>query len=172
MKGTILKCMEELVTKKFGAPKWKDSLKHAGLNENVIFMTTSDVPDAQVLSVMKGISTATSLSMDQVTEAFGDYWSTVYAPGIYGVYFEKAKNTRELLLNLDHIHTTMTKSMKGAAPPHFKYEWKSEKELVMHYESPRGLVMLMPALIRGVAKYYKEKLNVEAVGNTLHVRFS
>lgn len=41
----------------------------------------------------------------------------------------------------------------------------------MHYESFRGLVALMPGLIRGVGKYYKENLTVTVVGNAVHVQF-
>ncbi len=104
-------------------------------------------------------------------EAFGESWSTVYAPRIYAAYYQKAKSARELLLNLDHIHTVMTKSMAGAMPPHFKYEWKGDKLLLMHYESKRGMVALMPGLVRGIGKYYKEQLNVTIAGNTVKVQF-
>ena len=41
----------------------------------------------------------------------------------------------------------------------------------MHYESDRGLVILMPGLIRGVGKYYKERLTARVVGNAVHVQF-
>jgi hypothetical protein len=164
--------MEELVTRKFGAAKWKESLKKAGISENRIFNTMEDVPDTEVLAVMKGISAATSLPMDQVTEAFGEYWSTEYAPSIYQVYFSKAKCAREFLLNLDQIHTAMTKRMQSARPPHFRYEWQGDKHLIMHYTSDRGLIALMPGLVRGVAKYYKEKLTVSVTGNAVHVQFA
>lgn len=172
MKGTIVKCMEELVTQKFGAPKWKEALKRSGHSENAHFLTTADVPDGEVMSLMKGIADTAGLSMTQLSEAFGEYWSMVYAPQLYGIYFEKAKNTKELLLNLDHIHTAMTKSMKGAAPPHFTYEQVGDKTLIMHYNSPRGLISLMPGLIRGVAKYYKERVDVQTNGNSLRIHFA
>lgn len=172
MKGTIVKCMQELVEKKFGTAKWQDSLKRAGMDGGIWINATADVPDAEVMKIVKGISEATSLSVEQVVEAFGDYWSSVYAPGLYGVFFEKAKSTKELLLNLDHIHEIMTKSMKGAAPPHFTYQWNGEKELIMKYRSPRGLTMLMPGLIRGIAKHYKEQVKVELHNDEVRVQFS
>jgi hypothetical protein len=164
--------MEELVVKQFGVEKWKDCLQGADLGQTGTIMTNTDVPDDTAHKMVASISAVTKLSKDQVIEAFGDYWSTVYAPDIYGVYFQKAKNAKDLLLNLDHIHTAMTKSMKGAAPPHFTYEWQGDKVLLMHYKSPRGMVEFMPALIRGVAKYYKEKIEVKTTGNTLRVQFA
>jgi len=55
MKGTIVKCMEELVMKNFGANKWKDSLKRSRVKENAFFMTTGDVRNGEVLAIMEGI---------------------------------------------------------------------------------------------------------------------
>ena len=171
MKGTIVKCMEDLVTKKFGVAKWKESLKNAGLPENRYFSVSDDVPDAEIMAIMKGIATAGNLTMDQVMDAFGDYWSCVYGPDLYNVYFAKAKSTRELLLNLDNIHVVMTKSIKSAHPPRFSYEWKNDKVLVMQYQSQRGLVALMPGLIRGLGKYYKDNPKVTVSQNQVEVQF-
>jgi hypothetical protein len=163
--------MEQLVTTQFGANKWQAATKHAGLDTAKLDFY-SDVPDADVHKLTRSIAETAGISLDQVIEAFGDYWSSVYAPSIYSVYFDKAKSSRELLLNLDHIHTNMTKTVKGAAPPHFKYEWENDKVLVMDYDSKRGMVAFMPALIRGVAKYYKEKVSVTLKGNRLRVQFT
>ena len=172
MKGTIVKCMEELVIQKFGVQKWKESLHRAGLSENRNFTLLCDVEENDFKRILQGVVDATSFSMSQVMEAFGEHWSTVYAPSIYGAYFSSAKSARELLLNLDHIHEVMTKSKNLGRPPRFRYEWKGENHLIMHYESHRGLVALMPGLIRGVGKYYKEPLTVELIGNAVHVLFS
>jgi hypothetical protein len=172
MKGTVVKCMEELVTNKFGVEKWKQSLKNAGLPENRFFTTGEDVAEPEILAIMKGIGTAAGISMEQVYEAFGEYWSSVYAPALYDVYFTKAKSTRDMLANLDQIHVSMTKTIKNAHPPRFTYEWKGEDTLVMHYDSNRGLVALMPGLIRGLGKYYKDKPKVTTTGNALQVQFA
>ena len=171
MKGTILKCLEELVTARFGAGRWRASLREAGISEWKTFTMLSDVDEAEFMRVMEGVAKATSLSMEQTMEAFGEHWSTVYAPTVYEAYFSTAKTSRELLLNLDHIHDVMTKSMKSARPPRFRYEWQGDKHLIMHYESKRGLAILMPGLIRGVGKYFNEKLTVRMIGNEIHVQF-
>jgi hypothetical protein len=171
MKGTIVKCMEELTIKRFGAEKWKESLAKAGMAPTRNFRTLEDLPDVEVMAVLKGMAAATSLSMDAVMEAFGEHWSSVYAPTLYGTYFAQATTARDLLLNLDKIHDIVTRTMKSARPPRFRYDWKGEKHLIMHYESSRGLVVLMPGLIRGVGTYYKQKLKVSLTGNDIHVEF-
>ncbi|WP_263378268.1 heme NO-binding domain-containing protein [Granulicella paludicola] len=171
MKGTIVKCMQDLVTRDFGKDKWQASLTAAGLNGTVITVQ-SDVPDTDVHKLIKGIADVNGLKVDQVIEAFGDYWSSVYAPSIYSVYFDKAKSAKELLTNLGNIHTVVTKSVPNAAPPAFTYEWESDKVLIMNYSSSRGMVQFMPALVRGVGKYYKEKINVSLSGNKVRVQFA
>lgn len=171
MKGTILNCLEELVTRKFGAEQWRLSLKLADIPGSRIYGTFEDVPDREVHSLLKAVSAAVGLPLDGVMEAFGDYWSTVYAPRVYAAYYAGTKNSRDLLLHLDNIHAVMTRSLKSARPPRFRYEWHGETHLVMHYESKRGLVALMAGLVRGVGKYYGESLSVQIVGNAVHIRF-
>jgi hypothetical protein len=172
VKGTVVSCMEDLVTRKFGSAKWKESLQKAGIAPTRLFSSMEDVPDADVLAIMKGIAEATCLSMPQVTEAFGDHWSTQYAPSVYKTYFAAVKSTREFLLNLDQIHMAMTRSIKSAQPPRFRYEWQGDNHLVMHYDSKRGLVALMPGLIHGLGKYYNDRPAVNVVGNAVHVKFA
>jgi hypothetical protein len=171
MKGTIVKCMQELVIKKFGEPQWKQSLSNAGIPTNRFFSISEDVADSEILAILDGIGKAVSLSKNQVMEAFGEYWSSVYAPDLYGVYFAKAKSTRELLLSLDSVHVAMTKTMQSAHPPRFQYEWKDDKTLIMRYQSSRGLVALMPGLIRGLGKYYHDDPKVNLTGDTLEIQF-
>jgi hypothetical protein len=171
MKGTIVKCLEELVKEKFGAAKWKEILLAGGQVGTRSYTTTEVVPDAEVLKLLEVSASVLKITGAQAIEAFGEHWSTKYAPSIYGVYFEKAKSAREFLLNLDHVHVVMTKTA-GAQPPRFTYTWRNDRELVMNYSSARGLVALMPALVRGVGKYYKERLDVSLSGNDVVIRFA
>jgi hypothetical protein len=166
MKGTVVLCLQELVEKRFGAEKWKQSLRAAGLSEVRLFSTLEDVSDEQVFALAGIVSKTTKIPRERLREMFGEY-----APRIYGSYYRKAKTARDLLLNLDHIHTAMTNSMPGARPPRFKYHWTAPNVLTMHYQSKRGLVGLMPGLIRGVGKYYNEALRVIVKDNSVTVRF-
>jgi hypothetical protein len=172
MKGTILVCLHDLVTKKFGAEKWKEALKKAGQPEWKAYSVLEDVPDTQALAVIQGVAEAAGITMAQAMDAFGEHWSTQYAPNVYKGYFARAKSTRELLLNLDQIHSEVTRSMKAGRQPHFRYEWKGENHLVMHYESDRGLAALMPGLIRGLGLYFHDKQTVRVSGNEIHVLFA
>jgi hypothetical protein len=172
MKGTIVRCIEDLVTTKFGAAKWHESLKKAGVSESKRYSTIEDVPDSEVLALINAVAGVLSLSATQVMNAFGEYWVNTYAPGIYKPYFDHAKSTREFLLNLDEIHVAMTRTMKSAKPPRFTYQWRGDKVLVMNYQSERGLVALMPGLIAGLGKYYKDHPSVHVSGNSIEIQFA
>ncbi len=134
------------------------------------FVTTSVVPDEEVLKLLRSTASVLGITLDEAMDVFGDFWSTTYAPSIYGAYYKKAKSAREFLLNLDHVHVAMTKTA-GASPPRFRYEWRKDNHLVMHYGSPRGLVALMPGLIRGVGRYFRENLTVTVTANEVHIVF-
>ena len=170
MKGTIVKCLEELVRKNYGADSWKAILTDAGQG-NKMFLASMDVPDADAVALIGSTAKVLNISQNDAFEAFGNYWSTVYAPSLYPAYFAKAKGARDFLLNMHGVHETVTRTVKDARPPHFTYDDSDPKKLVMNYSSSRNLVALMPGLVRGVAAYYKERVDVRLVGNALHISF-
>lgn len=160
MKGTIVKCLEELVVSQFGKDKWEKSLEDVGLKKNTMFFTVSDVEDAQVMKVVGAVCTNLGITLPQAADAFGDYWVNTYAQKLYGQFFQKHKSAKDFMLDMDNVHINMTKTMKDAKPPRFKYEWKNDKTLVISYNSNRGLIDFAMGLTRGVGKYYNEKLAV------------
>jgi len=173
MRGTIVRCLAELVTTRFGVARWKEALVRVGMPSSAVFMTSSLVPDADVVNLLGAVGTVVKLTLAQVLEAFGEYWCLTYAPSVYRSYFDKARTAREFLLNLDDVHVTMTKRAGScAAPPRFTYAWQDDRHLVVTYASARGLVALMPGLIRGVGLYYHEHLDVSVSGNDVHVKFA
>jgi len=172
MKGTIANCIQSMVTYRFGLDKWKEALRNAGVSDSKAYSTREDIPDAEIMAILSGAAQATGLSVTQVMDAFGEFWSTVYAPSIYKSFFDSAKSTRELLLKLDEIHVAMTRTLKNAKPPRFTYEWLGEQHLVMNYHSERDLVALVPGLIAGLGKFYKDTPTTTVEGNQIHVFFS
>ncbi len=165
MKGTIARCLAEMVTKRFGKDKWQDALEKAGLNKNTRFMSTENVDDAATMKVVNSVCSVLNITPTQSADAFGDYWSTVYAPTMYGAFYDAADSAREFLLKLDRVHTTMTRTMPDAHPPRFEYEWQDDKTLIMIYKSHRGLIDFVVGLAKGVGKYYKENLYVSKLGS-------
>ena len=52
MKGTVLKCLNELVKEKFGEERWRDVLADAGLSRDTFYSPTQDLPDEQAYRVI------------------------------------------------------------------------------------------------------------------------
>lgn len=171
MKGTIVKCLEEVVRKNFGDEKWKAVLAAMGIDEARVFSTMEDVPDGTVVEMIGKVAAVLGISKEAAMEAFGMHWSKTYAPRVYGVFFEKAKSARAFLLSLDGVHDTVTRRMENARPPRFVYDDKQPERLVMRYDSPRGLVALMPGLVKGVGALYGEEIDVALAGNEVRIHF-
>ncbi len=55
MKGSIVKCLEELIITEFGKDKWEKSLEDVGIPKNTNFLPTMDIDDADVMKVVKSV---------------------------------------------------------------------------------------------------------------------
>lgn len=165
MKGTIVVAVKKLITEKFGKDKWEEILKVSGLNPHTMFGVLSDVDDNAVLKVVDNIGKVLNLSPQQVADAFGEYWVTVYAQEGYKSYFKGVNSAKEFLLKLDDIHELVTKNIENALPPRFEYEQPDDKTLIMKYKSERGLIDIFIGLIKGVGKFYNEDLEITNLGN-------
>jgi hypothetical protein len=173
MKGTIVKCLEELVSTKFGKGKWEKSLKDAGLKESTMILAITDVDDSQVMKVVEAVCKNLNISLTQAADAFGEYWVNVYSQKMYSQYYKKNKTAKDFLLDMDNVHLAMTKSMKDAKPPRFNYEWKDDKTLIIYYRSHRGLIDFAVGLTKGVGKFYNEDIRVTKLGpDKIQVVFS
>ena len=171
MKGTIPKCLEEMVRARHGQETWDRVKAAAGLARWHTFLTTEAVSDQMVTDLFGTAAKTLGMPLQQVMDDFGMHWSTVYAPDIYGVYFRRASNAREMLLSMSEVHRVTTGKVPNSAPPRFDYEWLDEDTLRMTYRSERGLAALMPGLIRGVGAHFRERLEVERRGDDMIVRF-
>jgi len=117
------------------------------------------------MNVIKSTCDVLNLSLEQVADAFGDYWVNVYTQKIYRVHYLDCNTSKDFLLKMDYVHVMVTNNIPNARPPRFEYEWKDQKTLIMKYKSHRNLIDLLVGLIRGVGKFYKEDLKVTKLTN-------
>jgi hypothetical protein len=160
MKGTIVKCLEELVISKYGKDKWVRSLEDAGMDPLAIIWPMGDIPDAQVIELVKAVCQNLGISLVQAADAFGDYWVNVYAQKMYQMYFARHSTAKGFLQAMNKVHQEMTRNIEKARPPRFEFEWKDERTLIMTYHSHRGLLDFVVGLAKGVGRFYKENLRV------------
>ncbi|MEW6516574.1 MAG: heme NO-binding domain-containing protein [candidate division FCPU426 bacterium] len=166
MKGTIVKCLQELVVEKFGKDKWDAVLnKVEGMPK--LIMPIADIPDAMVMQAVGATCEVLGITLQQAADAFGDYWVNVYAQKMYPEFFKNRKTAKEFILAMDAVHDVATKNMEHAHPPRFKYEWKDPKTLFFHYTSSRNLIDFAVGLLKGVARFYKENLKVTKLSDQI-----
>ena len=171
MKGAIVKCLEEVVKSTGGPEVWTQVLRDMELDEFTVFSAMGDVPDPIVLGLVEYSAKNLGIPLEAAFDAFGIHWSTVYAPRVYEMYFEQSKSARDFLLSMADVHRMVTRRIAQARPPRFEYREEGEDRMTMTYDSSRGLVALMPGLVRGVAQYYEEELEVRLEGQDVHIRF-
>lgn len=163
MKGTIVVCLKELVEKRFGKPAWESTIAAAGV-PGQIFLAPADVPDETVMKILAQLSKVTNTPAQALMDAFGDYWANEYATRVYASYYRQHETAMDFLLGVDALHTSMTKTIPNAHPPHFTYERKGDRSFIMTYASPRKLGALVPGLVRGVARRYGARCIIRELG--------
>ena len=172
MKGVIVNGLEEMVVKRFGKEKWSQILDKLGTDRR-FFLATSDIDDAEVMKIFSATSEVLDRDTGRVMRDFSRYWISTYAKRIYPAYFMGVNDAKSLILKVDEIHRLITQNMENARPPHFEYEWKDSRTLIVHYHSRRSLIDLAVELIRAVGEEYGEPLEIKKLGNSaIEVRFS
>ena len=161
MKGTILKCLQEMVEIRFGKPEWQGILSDAGFKGPQLFSLSADVDEGKALALFASTARVLEISAEQAAEAFGDYWVNDYAPRVYQTIYARHKSAREFLLAMDGVHVMVTESVPNARPPRFDFEIQGEKTVLVTYKSKRGLIDLYIGLVRGVGKRFGTQLEIQ-----------
>lgn len=72
---------------------------------------------------------------------------------------------------IDKIHLNIATLYNNLVSPRFDVEENNNK-LIIHYKSNRNLIDSLISLVKGVGKYYNEKLEIKKVDNkTVEVIF-
>jgi len=165
MKGVIIKCLKDMVIDNFGSDKWIKIIEKSGLDPYMAVKTLDDIEDATALKIVDSACQILNISLPQAADAFGDYWVNVFAPKIYGIYYEGVDSAKEFILKMDELHVRATGHIINAKPPRFEYEWTNERTLLVTYKSHRGLIDFFVGLSKGVGKYFNEQLIIKKLSN-------
>ena len=170
MKAVIFNCIRDLVRDEFGPDSYKEVALKVGIDDKM-YLNNMDIEDEKFKKLIDELSKSLKLSDNQIYDAFGDYWVNVFSQKYFKSYFRVYKNTKDFLMAMDKIHSNVTRTYGGSTPPRFSFEDKGKK-LIIHYNSPRNLIDLFVSLVKGTAKYFKEKVNINKLDNkTVTVEF-
>lgn len=168
MKGTIHYCLEEIMLKKYGQDTWEKCIQLMGYEKGHTFdlAIRDDIDEKESINLFLKSAEAANVSIAQIFDDFGEHWSVVYAPTLYGAFFEGSNNTKEALLNLDWVHSVVTKRIKNARPPRFHYDELNENVLEIEYKSDRHLIDLFISLIKGLHMKYNDHSVIEKLSES------
>ena len=162
MKGTIVKCLKNLVEEKFGAEKWQEISNKSNYQDKFINIA-NDIDDTMVMALLSNTCTTLGITIQQAGDAFGDYWANDYAPKIYKIIYKRYHSAREFILGMDDVHVEITQNVPNAKPPRFKYNFTDDNTLLVTYVSKRKLIDVYVGLVKGLGRYFNEKLDVTKV---------
>lgn len=151
---------EAFVQKSFGPEAWTAISVEARL-EDRIYLPISVYPDTEILALVDAAVEATSKPAEELLGLFGEH---LIPPLIetYGNSRMKSWCALQLLENTEAtIHRVVRAREPDATPPQLCCERVSETEVSITYRSGRGLCALAKGLVRGVATFYGERIEVE-----------
>jgi hypothetical protein len=161
MYGLINKAVEELVTARFGAEAWAETLARSGVSEPG-FLTMKKYPDEITYKLVAAASELLDVPAETLLEEFGEYWTVYSAQAGFGHLLAFAgDNIVEFLQNLDAMHTRVAMVFPELQPPSFRVSEVTPNSLRLHYRSARpGLAPVVKGMVRGLGKRFDTKVTV------------
>ncbi|NJL14850.1 MAG: hypothetical protein HC913_18855 [Microscillaceae bacterium] len=175
MKGTIHKCLEEMVLEKHGQAVWQKCLLQAGFAKNRDFYPTEDVEEEGSLQLILDTAKTLEISLNELFDDFGEFWCCTYAPKRYSFWYVGVKNAKDFILRLDNIHSLVGKHFNNAQPPRFGYTWQDPSQTILRveYVSSRNLIDLYISLAKGLGKYFQEEIQIQKLSaHEVELRFA
>jgi hypothetical protein len=68
MKGTIVRCLEDLVVAQFGRNKREQSLEAIGIRTSTVFWPMSDIDDALVIKLVGAVCNVLNITLAQAAD--------------------------------------------------------------------------------------------------------
>jgi len=164
MYGIVNKAIEDLVKANFGAEKW-DAIKLRSGIDVEFFISNEPYDDNITYQLAGAVASEMNMQVDQVLEAFGEWWVLKTGKEKYGSLMQTGGNTlREFLLNLPAFHNRIMLIYPKLTPPEFQISHIEDRSVYVHYFSKRvGLKEFVRGLLTGLGKMYNEPVNLQLV---------
>ncbi|NNC95624.1 MAG: heme NO-binding domain-containing protein [Chitinophagales bacterium] len=155
MYGIVNQAIQGLVTEQFGEDTWMEVKKRSNIDFNT-FLSNESYDDSVTYQLAGATSEVLGISVDQVLEAFGEYWVLKTGQENYGSLLKAGgRSLKEFLVNLPNFHSRVMLMYPNLTPPEFRISHIEDRSLQLHYYSEReGLVGFVRGLIQGLGKMF------------------
>lgn len=99
---------------------------------------------------------------DSVVHDFGVFAAEQTFVRLYPAFFSIADSAREFLLAVEtRVHELVRATIPNAEPPHLTVSPLPGGRVLIAYDSPRRLCVLLCGLVEGTANHYRETATIE-----------
>jgi predicted hydrocarbon binding protein len=159
MHGIIHAELQRFVQQNHGHEVWHQLLERAGLQAEV-YTPLQAYPDSHIMGLVKEAVALTGTPATDLLEGFGEFLVPTLL-SVYGKLLEREWRTLDVLEHTEEtIHTVVRVRQPGALPPKLKVRRSSNREVLVTYNSERRLCAVARGIIRGVAKEFRERVDI------------
>ncbi len=160
MHGFILTAIRRFVTTNYGTVAWFSILDEAGLGSKD-YMNHLQYPDEEVFKIVGAASKTADTPPGEIVESFGAFVGKDLLK-IYRPLIDPSWKTLEFLLHTEEtIHQVVRSRNTQAKPPTLVFTRIDDHSVLLEYSSARKLCTLGKGIIRGVAEYYQEEIEID-----------
>ena len=164
MYGIVNKAIEDLVKTNFGEEKWEAVLERSEI-EHDFFISNEPYDDDITYKLAGAVSEEMNIPIEQVLQAFGEWWILKTSKEKYGGLMEAGgNNLKEFLVNLPVFHNRVMLIYPKLTPPEFQVSDVEESSVRVHYYSKReGLQEFVRGLLTGLGKLYDTPVKADLI---------
>jgi len=161
MQGTIFTSFSDMVIEKMGMECWNLLLNQTNPDSSGVYTAGAQYDDAELLQMVTLLSQQSGIAINDLLDAFGEHmFEKLYQNSPTDL--SSINSLKDFLLAIDTvIHSEVKRVYPHAYLPTFKYPSPDANELEMHYSSKRKLCFVATGLIRGAAKKFSEKIQID-----------
>jgi hypothetical protein len=160
MKGLIFTEFLELIEKDLGLAMVEKIIEKTNLQSKGVYTAVGTYPSEEMSDLVEALSNETGHSSNYLLEYFGKHLF-VGLKNYYPQFFVKS-NLFDFLASVhNHIHVEVIKLYPEAELPSLEVKFRSEKELILQYESRRKLGKVAKGLLSASIEYFEERAEIE-----------
>jgi len=159
MHGIFCNFLAQYVESAYGRDLWSDLHYAAGIAPRR-YKPTIRYAEEEVLALLQKLAATTGQPLSNILENVGESFAP-HLLSIYSALVRPEASTLQVLATVEDIaHRTVRLHNPDASPPSLKCLWRTEREMELIYSSRRKLCPLAKGIIRGIAGWLDETVEV------------
>jgi len=160
MHGMIFAEFKKFVHRSYGEDTWRQINQDAGITR-VSNLATESYPDTELFALVAAAAQRSGVPATQLLTRFGEFIVPDLMK-VFGAFVDKDWGALDLLQHTESvIHRAVRLQDPNAEPPKLRIHRNGPDQVTIVYSSARKLCAVATGIIRGVATYYQEPLEVQ-----------